>query len=1118
MNSTGKVIQAISIGLAVATFLLHTRRVNKAIELCKECHFLLKSKPHLRDEKLCKQFYEELLQTLCFVGDYTIAIKYALKLLHIHREYGTRHEECWLSIKLAIMYFFQSKYVEAKELCERALAISKNIGDRNAEASCYGNLGTVYQTVGKYEKAREYHEKALAIRQEIGDRNGEASCHFNLATMFRLVREYHKAIQYNEKALAIFKDIGDRTKMALSYSTIGTVFISVGDYVKAGEYLEKGLAISKEIGDRNGEASCHINLAAVFELVGEYRKAIEYNEKALAIFKEIGDRNGEAYCHGNLANVFRLVGEYHKTIKYNEKALAIFKETGDRNGEASCHASLATVFELVGECHKAIEYNEKALAFFKEIGDRNKESSCYGNIGTVLFNVGDYVKAREYLEKGLAISKEIGDRKGEATCYGNLGGVFQSIGDYEKAREYHQEATAKHKEIGDKNGEASSLGNLGLVFESVGELEKAREYYEKALAIQKKIGDRYGEAASYENLGTLLHSLGKYASANTHLQKALMIRKEIGDRRGEASSHGNLGVLFLSLGDIEKAKHYHEKSLAIRKAICDRKGEALDYQNLGIVFQFLREFDKAEEYYKKGLSISEEIGDVEKQFSFLCKLAWIKLLQEKIQEAFLYLFSAVQKCEDLRGFLRNNDQFKISFTDKNASPYWLLTALLCDTGSPKEALYVSELGRARALADLMSARYSVENQISAKPQTWIGIERVMDKECYSSCLYVSYSCENINLWILKASGVVHLRRHHQEGKMSSQSGFVYSLDDLFVNESFRRFSILPEEHCEDRSLDGFQCKPESSEEDNQDTFRIGKDDKDNIGPKLNLSLCYKLIIAPVVDLLEGPEIIIVPDRSLYNIPFAALPDEKGKCLSETFRIRVVPSLTTLKLIHDSPADYHSQTGALIVGNPDVGEVHFRGRLTQISRLPCAENEAKMVGEMLSAKLLLGQQATKQAVLEEINSVSLIHFAAHGDAERGEIALAPAVRIPNKIPQEEHYLLTMSDISKVQLRAKLVVLSCCHSARGQIRAEGVVGIARAFLGSGARSVLVAQWALDDSATEQFMSHFYEYLVRGESASESLHEAMKWMRCNGYSDVRQWAPFMLIGDNVTFDFGK
>ena len=114
---------------------------------------------------------------------------------------------------------------------------------------------------------------------------------------------------------------------------------------------------------------------------------------------------------------------------------------------------------------------------------------------------------------------------------------------------------------------------------------------------------------------------------------------------------------------------------------------------------------------------------------------------------------------------------------------------------------------------------------------------------------------------------------------------------------------------------------------------------------------------------------------------------------------------------------------------------------------------------------------------------------------------------------------MSDISKVQLRAKLVVLSCCHSARGEIKTEGAVGIDRAFLGSGARSVLVSLWALKDSATEKLMSHFYDHLVRGESAaSDSLHQAMTWMRCNGYSDVKQWAPFVLIGDNVTFDFGK
>ena len=80
-----------------------------------------------------------------------------------------------------------------------------------------------------------------------------------------------------------------------------------------------------------------------------------------------------------------------------------------------------------------------------------------------------------------------------------------------------------------------------------------------------------------------------------------------------------------------------------------------------------------------------------------------------------------------------------------------------------------------------------------------------------------------------------------------------------------------------------------------------------------------MIIAPVADSLDKPEIIIVPDRHLYKVPFAALEDKDGKCLSETFRIRIVPSLITLKFIQDSPADYHSQSGVLIVGDPHVGE-------------------------------------------------------------------------------------------------------------------------------------------------------------------------------------------------------
>ena len=136
-----------------------------------------------------------------------------------------------------------------------------------------------------------------------------------------------------------------------------------------------------------------------------------------------------------------------------------------------------------------------------------------------------------------------------------------------------------------------------------------------------------------------------------------------------------------------------------------------------------------------------------------------------------------------------------------------------------------------------------------------------------------------------------------------------------------------------------------------------------------------------------------------------------------------------------------------MGDPEAGRVIYKGRKKHISRLHHAGKEVEEIGRLLGTKPLLGKQATKRAVLQRVGSVRLIHVA-HGHANRGEISLAP-LRTGNTIPQEEDYLLTMSDISKAHLHAKLVVLSCCHSGRGQIRAEGVVGIARAFLGSGAR---------------------------------------------------------------------
>ena len=1006
MNNIEEIMEAIFIGLVVATFLLNTGRVLNAIELCKESLVLQNNVnigPSIK-KQICQKFYGAI-RKIMFKGyrrisDNTNAITWGRKLLAICRECGDTGQEGMISMALAKVYLTQSMYVEAKELYERANIIMREIGNRAGEASSYGSLGTVFQFLGQYVKAKEYHEKALALNMEMGDRDGEA----------------------------------------VRYGNLGTVLQSLGEYIKAKEYHEKSLAITMEIGDRKGEAT----------------------------------------CYGNLGTVFRTLGEYVKAKEYHEKALAIKMETGDRA----------------------------------------KEATCYLNLGTVFQSLGQSVKAKEYYEKALVITKKLGDKAGEARSYGKIGMVFKSLGQYVKAKDYYDKALVITKKLCHKEGEARNYGNMGSLFHALGEYVQAKEYFEKALNIRMEIGDRPGEAEVYANLGVLSLSLRKYSNSKEYYDKALAILSKTGGKAEEATVYGNLGVLFHFLGDNVKAKEHFEKSLAITLQIGDKRGEASNYHHLGCVFQSRGEYVMAEEYFEKALSRSKNCRCVEIELQCYLCLTLTKLSQKKVREASSYLCQSIKKCENLRDVNAGSDHIKISIADMHVFPaYLLLSKLLCVKGNTRIALVAAELGRARALADLMTTQYSVEKHISADPQSRNGIENFIKKESACTCLYISYLSQEVFLWLLEKSGAIHFRNITVDEKTlhTRLAKVAINLDEFFaiMAESFRSFGILPDEVCEDRSLNDIEPKLESCQEEGLERLRRGKDKDD---PEPSLRLFYEILINPVSDLLDEPEVLIVPDRGLYRVPFPALLNESGKYLSETFRIRIAPSLTTLKLIQDSPADFHSQTGALVVGDPDVGEVIYSGSVNKkFIPLPGARKEAEMIGQLLGVEPLLGQHATKQAVLQRINSVSLIHIAAHGNAVRGEIALAPS-GLTTETPQEDDYLLKMSNISQVQVRAKLVVLSCCHSGRGQIRAEVVVGIARAFLGSGARSVLVALWALEDRATEQSMSRFYEHLVRGVSVSECLHEAMKWMRENGFSKVQEWAPFMLIGDNVSFAFPK
>jgi CHAT domain-containing protein len=281
---------------------------------------------------------------------------------------------------------------------------------------------------------------------------------------------------------------------------------------------------------------------------------------------------------------------------------------------------------------------------------------------------------------------------------------------------------------------------------------------------------------------------------------------------------------------------------------------------------------------------------------------------------------------------------------------------------------------------------------------------------------------------------------------------------------------------------------------------------------------WLLPAALLAKLPAGGELVIVSHGPLNLVPFAALPvDSEGNLLGIRHSIRYSPSLATLEEIEQTtPRNMASvRSTALVVGNPAMPRVRgYSGAEITLASLPGAEAEGRWVASRLGAGLLQGALATETEVKRRLPGASLVHLASHGyaysSAARARdsfIALAPTAG--------EDGLLTVGEVLDAlpSLSAELVVLSACQTGLGDLKqAEGTVGLQRAFLAKGARSVLVSLWSVSDEATEQLMKSFYTHWLGGDSKSEALRKAQQEVRgtpASRFYDPRYWAAFQLVG---------
>ena len=192
----------------------------------------------------------------------------------------------------------------------------------------------------------------------------------------------------------------------------------------------------------------------------------------------------------------------------------------------------------------------------------------------------------------------------------------------------------------------------------------------------------------------------------------------------------------------------------------------------------------------------------------------------------------------------------------------------------------------------------------------------------------------------------------------------------------------------------------------------------------------------------------------------------------------------------------------------------------LGQLPCSRPEVLAIAQLFpSSTVLLGRQAVKSRLLElskrgELGQYAYLHFSAHGTLgdEAGPVRQPALVLARRPHHPEADAFLTMDDVSHLKLNAEVAVLSACETGLGeQVHGEGVIGLPRAFLYAGARSVVVSLWEVNDQSTATLMQEFYTQMRRGRSRADALRAARQTLlRSSTSAHPYYWAPFILVGD--------
>lgn len=289
--------------------------------------------------------------------------------------------------------------------------------------------------------------------------------------------------------------------------------------------------------------------------------------------------------------------------------------------------------------------------------------------------------------------------------------------------------------------------------------------------------------------------------------------------------------------------------------------------------------------------------------------------------------------------------------------------------------------------------------------------------------------------------------------------------------------------------------PVSEDEINALAKTTGQKIKNFIFFKRDGKEIYDKLLKPLNVLAN--HLIIVPDKSLWKIPFQALSADGEKYLIEDKLISYAPSISIL-LEQMKGAKPDRQT-LQAFANPS-----YNNRFLQF-----ASAESAQVAAIYNSKPV--QNATVADFKLNAEKSDIFHFSMHAQID-SEQPLESFLGF-RKNSASDDGRLTVEELLKIKLKkGSLAFLASCDT-NNVLSGEGLVSLAWAMMGSGATTVVSAQWEANDKSTEIFAKAFYTDYKKGNSSAEALRKASLELIKNKANEMHApyyWANFTLNGD--------